>query len=224
MNDVGGRDKPGHDGIGLLERTGQLWDKPGHDDYGMVLAVWTWLAAGAEDGSLFAGEGLVDVDVVFGHAAGGEAGVEGVADGFAGEGREFLDGGDGTGFVFDDEAGDVFVDDFGDGAAIEGDDGGSAGHGFDHDEAEGLGPVDGHEEADGAAEEVGLLGVADFADHLDAAFGQHGLDDAVEVDLVDAVDLGGDLEGDAGGSGDADGAVWAFFRGRCDRGKRGIRV
>ena len=34
--DVGGRDKPGHDNGGIVERTGQPWDKPGHDGRGMV--------------------------------------------------------------------------------------------------------------------------------------------------------------------------------------------
>jgi hypothetical protein len=56
---------------------------------------------------------------------------------------EILNGLDGFNPVFDDEAGDAMLDDLGYGAARVGDDGCSAGHGFDHHKAERLWPIDG---------------------------------------------------------------------------------
>ncbi len=75
-------------------------------------------------------------EVVQRHAAGGEAGLELPSDRIAVQGREAADGGDGAGFVLDDEAGQALIDDFGDGAAVIGNDGSATGHRFDHHEAD----------------------------------------------------------------------------------------
>ena len=66
----------------------------------------------------------------------------------------------------DDESGDSLVDDFGDGTSAECDHGSSASHGFDHDEAERLRPVDGKEQGGCVAEEACLVRFANFADEL----------------------------------------------------------
>ena len=138
---------------------------------------------------------------------------EALADGGAVQGGEAGGGGNGLVDGIDDEAGFAVFDDFGDGAAAVGDDGATAGHGFDHDEAEGFGPGDGEEEGFRAGEEGGFVAVVNFADELDVgAVEQRGDDFFVEAEVFFA-DLGGDFEFYAAGPRDADGVDDAFFGG-----------
>ena len=58
------------------------------------------------------------------------------------ERRQAVDGGDRTDLVLDDKAGQAVLDDFGNGAAVVGDDGRTARHRLDHDKTERFGPVD----------------------------------------------------------------------------------
>ncbi len=72
-----------------------------------------------------------------------------------------LDGGSGLFDRPDDETGHAMLDHFRDGGDIPRDHRRAAGHGLDHDETEGLGPVDGKDQRRGASEELALGGVAD---------------------------------------------------------------
>jgi hypothetical protein len=82
---------------------------------------------------------------------------------------------------------------------------------IDHHQAERLGPVDRQQQGMRAAEESGLFGIADLADHFHARAVHHRLDDGVEILLVDAIHLGGDLQRNAGAPRDGDGAVGPFL-------------
>src|SRR5205814_136181 len=62
------------------------------------------------------------------------------------------------------------------------------------------------------AEEFGLGVLVDLANVLDAGSLEQRRDGVAEIDLIDLVDLGGDLERDAARPGDGDGAVRPFFR------------
>ena len=94
----------------------------------------------------------------------------------------------------------------------ESQDGGAAGHRLDHGESERLGPVDREEEGARLAEELDLAAIVDLADELDARFLQQGLDLRAEVGLVYAIDLGGNLQRQAGGARDRNRAVDALLR------------
>ena len=95
----------------------------------------------------------------------------------------------------DQEAGLAVLDDFGRRAAAEGHDRRAAGHGLDHHQAEGLGPVDREQQRVRSAQERGLLMVADLADELDQRIGvDHRLDDRLPIGLVRRVDLGRHLQ------------------------------
>ena len=124
-----------------------------------------------------------------------------------------IDRGDRADLVLDDKAGDAVVDDLGDRAAVEGDDGRSARHRLDHHEPERLRPVDRHQQADRAAQELRFLAVADLADVVDERIVlDHRPDQLVIIVLVGAIDLGGDLQRDAASRRDLDRAVDAFLR------------
>jgi hypothetical protein len=89
----------------------------------------------------------------------------------------------------------------------------AARHGLDHDQAERLWPVDGKEQGARLAKEAALLLLVDLANELDAGLIEQGRNVAPEVSLIGAVDLGRDLERQAHGTGNRDGAVDALFRG-----------
>ena len=101
----------------------------------------------------------------------------------------------------------------GDRAAVVGDHGRAARHGFDHDETERLRPVDRKQQPDRAAEEIRFFGVADLADIFDQtdAVDQRA-DEFIVVFLVGPVDLGRDLERNAASDRDLDRPIDAFFR------------
>ncbi len=119
---------------------------------------------GAVDGG---GESEVLEDV--GAAAIAEVGVGGAP------GKEMGDGADEGGGVFGggEADGEFAGEDFGDAAGVAGDDGGAAGHGFDHDFAEGFGPVAGDDgEVAGAVERGGVGAVAEEVDDVADAKGE----------------------------------------------------
>ena len=78
-----------------------------------------------------------------------------------------MSGGNGFLLVFDYETSDPIFDDFWDRTPIECDDGRAAGHCFNQNQSERLGPGDGRQQRDGAAEKARLFAVADLADILD---------------------------------------------------------
>ena len=80
------------------------------------------------------------------------------------------------------------------------------------DQAERLRPVDREQQRPRLAQELGLAALVDLADVLDAWLLQQRLDLGAEVVLVDAIDLGGDLQRQADGAGDRDRAVDALLR------------
>ena len=132
-----------------------------------------------------------------------------------GGGRQAVEagrGGGGLGLVVHDVAGDAVIDHLRHRTGGESDGGRAACHRLDHDQAEWLRPLDRQQQGLGAAEEVGLLGVADFTDHLDLVAIDHRPDGGFKVFAVDPIDFGGDLQLHAARAGDPDGAVGRFFR------------
>ena len=105
----------------------------------------------------------------------------------------------------------ALVDDLGHRAVAEGEHGRAARHRLDHHQTERLGPVDGEQQAARLAQEARLAALVDLADELDAGLSQQRLDLGLEVLLVDAIDLGRDLQRNADGARDADGPVDALL-------------
>jgi len=70
-------------------------------------------------------------------------------------------------FRLNDETGDSFVDDFRYRAGSKGDDRRPAGHRFDHDQAEGFGPVDGKKQRRRACKKLLLCSIVDLTDKPD---------------------------------------------------------
>src|SRR5437762_2442963 len=110
-----------------------------------------------------------------------------------------------------DESRQAVVDDFGDRAFVPGDHRRSAGHRFDHDDAEGFRPVDGEQQRGGASQQLVLLEVADFANVIDVRI-ELRLDDFAKIARVGSVGLCGDAKPHAGLPRDIDRAVGALFR------------
>jgi hypothetical protein len=73
--------------------------------------------------------------------------------------------------VIHDEPGDALVYDLRNGPATQCDDRSTAGHGFDHRESEGLGPVDGKQQGKCVSQKACLVEIADFADEFDELVG-----------------------------------------------------
>src|SRR5581483_2235549 len=102
------------------------------------------------------------------------------------------------------------VDDLRGGPGRGGDHGGSPGQRFDHDHAEGFGPGDGVEEADGVGQQAVLVVTAELAEVFDVA-AEPGADGGVEVGLFGGLaHLGGDPQRHPGPPCDPDGPVDAF--------------
>src|SRR6185312_11115473 len=78
--------------------------------------------------------------------------------------------------------------------------------------AERFRPVDRKQEGTGRTEKTRFGALVDFPDELDAGPLQHRLDLLTEIGFVGAVDLGRNLERNAQGLGDPDGAVGPLFR------------
>ena len=97
-------------------------------------------------------------------------------------------------------------------AVAPGDDRRSRRHRLDHHEAKWFRPVDREEHGARAAEECGLVGIADLADELDQRVVEQRLDLILEISGVGVVDLGSDLQLHAGAPGDLDRAVGTLLR------------
>ena len=126
--------------------------------------------------------------------------------------RQPVDRCDRARLVLDDKSGDAVIDDFGHRAAVVGNNRRSASHRLDHHEPERFRPVDRDQKSDRTAEKFRLLAVADLADELDERIAlDHRPDQFVIIILVGAVDLGGDLQGNAASCCDLDRAVDALL-------------
>ncbi len=106
-----------------------------------------------------------------------------------------------------DEAGEAVLDHLRHRAAVIGHHRRAAGHGLDHHQAEGLGPVHREQQRRGLAEELGLPLAPDLAHVFDQRVVQQRLDHLVEIGAVGRIDLGGDLQRHAQRLGDGDGAI-----------------
>lgn len=109
----------------------------------------------------------VEAQVIGGHASGREAPFEGRPHPGPVQFRRLGHRLHRRFFIVHHEAADALVDDFGNGAAAEGDHRGAASHGFDHDQAEGLGPIHGEDQGESAPQEGRLFRLADLAQELD---------------------------------------------------------
>ena len=93
------------------------------------------------------------------------------------------------------ESGYTFVDDFRNRTAAKCDYRGSAGHGFNHDQAEWLRPVDGKQQAAALPKNSVLSCFADFADELYIGIDQKIADFGFEIAAIGVVDLSSDTQG-----------------------------
>ena len=142
--------------------------------------------------------------VVLGHPLGGEALLKARADRGAIQPVQVGHGGARPGNVLDDPARPAVIEYLRDRAAAISDHRGATSHRLDHHEPERLWPVDREQQAHSVAQERRLVPIADLPDVLDQWVAQQRADHFVEVDLIDAVDLGRDLERYAGTPRDLD--------------------
>src|SRR5579862_7065855 len=156
-------------------------------------------------------EEIVDAAIGVYHVRGGEALLENLAAASATQIARALHAADGCVQVIHDESADAFIDDLGHGAAAKGDNRGTAGQGLDHDEAEGLGPVDRKEQRHGVAEKARFLPVSNLPDIFNQTTVDQRLDFRSEIVAADTVDLGRDLERYLSTLRDRDGAVDTFL-------------
>src|SRR5258705_4590468 len=155
----------------------------------------------------------VDREIVLGHASGGEALLEPLAYLFGRQSRQAVDRAECRLLVLDDKSCHSLIDHVGHGATIEGNDRRTAGHRLDHHETEWLGPVDRHEQSQGAAEKNSLFLIVDFADVLDARRIEKRANGLLEVGAIYIIDFGCDFNLHAAPSGNAYRAVDALLRG-----------
>src|SRR5439155_3635874 len=94
----------------------------------------------------------------------------------------------------DDVARDPVFEDFLDRTAAKCDDRCAACERFDHDEAEGLGPVDRKEQRPGSAKKAVLIGLSNLTDVVDQRVVEKRPYLLLEIFGVGAVDLGSDLQ------------------------------
>ena len=109
-------------------------------------------------------------------------------------------------------AGHTLIDHLGHGPVSECQHGSAAGHRLDHGESERFWPVDREQQRPRAAQERALAAIIDLANVVDAWLPQQWLNLRAEIDLVHAIDLGGNLQRQPSGKGDGDGTVDALFR------------
>src|SRR5438876_8169893 len=95
-----------------------------------------------------------------------------------------MSGGNAFLLVFDYETSDPVFDDFRDRTPIECDDGRAAGHCFNQNQSERLGPGDRRQQRDGAAEKARLFVITDLADILDVRGREQLADFGFEIDAV----------------------------------------
>src|SRR6185369_12701681 len=115
--------------------------------------------------------------------------------------------------VIDDEAGNAFVNDLRHRAAAEANYGSATSHGFNHGQSKRFRPVNRKQQRNGIAQKTCLLNLGDFTDEVNlGAIDQAGhLRDVVFV--IDAIDLGRDLQWNLAAARYLDRALDALFRG-----------
>src|SRR5215216_2560651 len=95
----------------------------------------------------------------------------------------------------------------------KGNDGRSARHRLDHDEAEWLRPIDGEKQRCCSAKEARLFAFADLTDEFHVGMClDHRPNRLFPIDLIGSVHLGCDLQRHSGSCSDLDRAVRPFFR------------
>ena len=110
-----------------------------------------------------------------------------------------------------DGAGDALVNDFRNRTPANSKDWSAARHRLDHYQAEWLGPIDREQKRLRLAEECGLATLIDLADELNPWTAQQRCDLFAEIDFIDLVYLGGDLQGNAKRPCNSNGAVRPLF-------------
>src|SRR5581483_2734781 len=154
----------------------------------------------------------INLDIVFRHALGRKAPLECSTNGSAVQLRNTTNCGDGLLNIVDDESGDGLLDHFRHRSATERDHGRTACHRLDHDQPEGLRPIDREKQGNRVAKEFRLFLLVDFADELDLCIGaHHWLDLLTPIGLIDPVHLCGDLERHAGLSCNFNRQIGPFF-------------
>src|SRR5262249_34975136 len=141
-----------------------------------------------------------------------EALFETLAHLFTRQSRNALDCGNRARLVLHDEPRQSILDHFRHRSAVEGDDRGPAGQGFNHDKAEWLWPIDGREQRDCTAENMRFLAITDLAQVFDPGSTDQRPNLLFEIVAVDVIDLGGNLERDAAPLRDPDRPIRRFFR------------
>ena len=106
---------------------------------------------------------------------------------------------------------DMIVDDLGNRAAAETEDGRAASHRLYHHEAEGLRPIDREDQGARVPEELRLAALVDLADEFNAGLVEQGCDDLAKIGFIHLVDLGRDLERQAERTCDRYRTIWAFL-------------
>ena len=154
----------------------------------------------------------IDLGVVDGHAGGGKPPLKASAHPAAIERQDAADFADGLVDAVDHLAGNATVDHFRHGAVAEGENRCSAGHGLNHDQAERLRPIDWKKQRTGVTQELVLTALVDLTDVVDARQAEQWFDFGFEVLLVNAIDLGSDLERKADSARDLNGTIYALFR------------
>src|SRR5918996_2772456 len=137
---------------------------------------------------------LIDSKIVACHTCGAEAFLEELSAAPPTECRNALCGPHGILQVLHDEAGDPFFDDLRYRATPIGDHRRAARHGLDHDQPEGLRPVDGEEQGISVAQKRILFAIADLPPIFDMRIFEQRCDHVLEVATVYGVALGGNFD------------------------------
>ena len=104
------------------------------------------------------------------------------------------------------------VDDLRHGAGLEGNDGGAAGHGLDHDETERFWPIDRKKEGSRARQKLPFCFIIDLADELDLPPVDLRLKLILEIFPFASRHLCGDTERHFGSMRNPNGGFWPFLR------------
>src|SRR5262245_42922039 len=158
------------------------------------------------------GQPPIAVHVVLRHPPCGEALLEPLSDPAAVEATDTADGFDGLRLGVYDEASDPVFDDLSYRSAWPRDDGGPAGHRFDHHQSERLRPVDRKQQGRGVAKEGLLLPVVHLANEPDIVVIEERLDRLVEIAIFTARHLGGNAQWQARAMGHPDRDIRTLLR------------
>ena len=154
----------------------------------------------------------IDLEIVTRHALCRESLLKPTTDLSAIELGDPADGAHGLLDVMDNKPCDTIFDYLGYGSARKGNHGRTAGHGFDHDQSKGLGPVDWKQQRASIAEKLALIGISDLTHELHEWICEQGLDLSLKIRPVGVVHFGGDPQRQTGATRDLDGAVRTLFR------------